>query len=405
MKKRALFIIAFSVIIGILFIVQKVNVKDETEIVQWNSPEESTTLDFFVGKSGHLFLKGRVNGFTGLFLFDTGADNSFLHEKYITKEDLKLDSCTIMDAKNIRLTRNLYKVPSLELGTIKIKDLVVFPLDSLSWIDRKGMFYNQDSVVGVIGNNIIWKFIWDFDMINRRVTVSKSRNYCNSLPDSLAISMIDVEKHKEIMVHINGKLKRLSLDFGCSSPISLSGPIPITKKSKETGIYSTKTSSALAHLRPQESTDSNFDFADVKFGPYEFKEIQCFENDDSALFGIPFVWSFKRVVIDFKNDKAYFISLNESTRDFGVMKFNRQYVYNSDGVTIYHSRPKGITLETTNSSGRFIYVGFGEVMLYSKNGNQDSIFCQDSIRLPDGKIKVGPVTVRIDSINKSRNRK
>lgn len=411
MKKTALILLSFSIIVILFFIVKRERVNNENDNVQWNSPNESMTLDFIVGKSGHLYFEAQMNGTTGLFLFDTGAEICFINEKYITGEDLKLQSYTISDAKEIKQTKNLYKVRSFELGAIEIKDLEVYPADSLTWKDPKGIFYNQDSVIGVIGNNIISKFIWDFDMVNKRVTVSNSKSYCDSIPDSSAFKLISIRNHKEILARINGKLKRFTLDFGSGKPISLCDSIPNKKKSVGKESYSSWGKSALNHLVPKEVTESKFDFVDVKFGAYEFKEIQCYENDSSALFGIPFVWSFKRVVIDYMNNKAYFISLIEDGGDFGVMNFNRQFVYNTDGVTTYKGKPKGLTFimgsstvkDSVTSSVKLRYVCYGKVMFYRNSSKLDSIFCSDSIKLPDGKMKYGPITVKIDSIIQSRN--
>jgi len=385
-------------------IVKKEKVNNKTDNVQWNSPNENMTLDFIVGKGGHLYLEGHINDTTGLFLFDTGCDMTTINEKYITGEDLKLQSQTIYDAKGIIQTKNLYRVRSFELGAIKIKNLNVYPADSLSWKHPKGCFYKQDSVVGVIGNNIISNFIWDFDMVNRRVTVSHSKLYCDSIPDSSAFELVPIRNHKEILVRINGKLKRFTLDFGSVNPISLCSSIPNKKKSVGKESYSAWGKSALNHLVPNGAIESKFDFVDIKLGAYEFKDIQCYENDSSALFGIPFVWSFKRVVIDYRNNNAYFISLNENDNDYGVMNFNKQFVYNNDGVTTYKSRPKGVTMEfdkstvkdSVKSSVKLKYVGYGKVMFYRKSSKLDSIFCSDSIRLPDGKMKHGPITVKVD---------
>ena len=407
MKKSTPFLLSFFFIIILFSIFKKEKVNTATENIEWNSPNESITLDYVVGKSGHLYFEGQMNGTTGLFLFDTGCDISTINEKYITSDNLKLQSQTIIDAKGIKQTKNLYRVRSFELGAIKIKDLDVYPADSMSWMDPKGFFYKQDSVVGIIGNNIISKFIWDFDMVNKRVTVSHSKSYCDSIPDSSAFELVSIRNHKEILVRINGKLKRFTLDFGSGSPISLCGSIPNKKESDKKTSFSQPNQgrSSFNHLVSEKVLDSKFDFVDVKFGDHEFKEIQCFENDSSALLGIPFVWSFKRVVIDYMNNKAYFISLNESASVFALMKFRPQSIsHYSDGETmIFNSKPKGVTMEygkstvkdSVTSSVHLKYVGYGKVMFYNKI-KLDSIFCSDSIKLPDGKMKHGPITVKVD---------
>ncbi|HET6557878.1 MAG TPA: hypothetical protein VFG54_11230 [Prolixibacteraceae bacterium] len=399
MKKSTLIYLSVCLLIIIVSLAKKGSENKESEIVEWNSPDENITLGFFVGKSGHLYFEGRMNGTSGLFLFDTGAENSVLNEKYITDKDLKLDSLTIRDAKDLLQTRNLYKVPYLELGAFKIKDLIVYPADSLSWKDPKGAFYKQDSVIGVIGNNIISKFIWDFDMVNRRVTVSNSKAYCDTIPDSLAFELVSVEKHKEILVRINGKLKRFTLDFGSFNPISLSGPIPNKEEADKKNSFSQDTKSALNHLNPNQDKADNFHFADVKFGDYEFKEIKCMENNHISLLGIPFVWSFKRVVIDYTNNKAYFIGYDENASDFGVVKFNRESFIYWEGAKIFNSKPEGMKFIFKQDSIDISYTCYGKLTVYNNRDKMDSINVSDSIRFPDGKIKPGPVTLVMDSID------
>jgi len=395
MKKIVLILLSSFLLFIIFLIVKKIMVYNETDKVQWNSPNESFTVDYIVGKGGHLFLNGKMNGITGLFLFDTGAELSVLNEKYITSENLKLKPSTITDATEIKQTKNLYKVSCFELGAIKIKDLDVFPADSLSWKDPKGILYNQDSIVGVIGNNIISKFIWDFDMVKKRVTVSNSKSYCNSIPDSLAIKLISIKNHKEIIVRINDKLKRLSLDFGSYFPVSLSGLIPNKKNSDNNCSNSQKIKGAFNHLNQKEGIGSKFDFVDIKLGVYEFKEIQCLENDDHSLLGIPFVWSFKRVIIDFMNNNVFFISLNEKAGDFGVIKFNRQSVSNTADILDYNCKPEGTPLIFEKDSIRIRYVCYGRLKLYRNNNKLDSIYCYDSLKFSNGKMKYGPFGLKI----------
>ena len=94
-KKTALIFLSFFLLFIIFFIVKIVIINNGTEEVQWNSPNESFTLNYVVGKGGHLYLKAKMNGIAGLFLFDTGAEISLLNEKYITGEKLEFKPATI----------------------------------------------------------------------------------------------------------------------------------------------------------------------------------------------------------------------------------------------------------------------------------------------------------------------
>jgi hypothetical protein len=141
MKKTTLILLSFILLSIALLMIKKL-ANNKTENVQWNSPNENITLNYIAGKGGHLYLEAKINGITGLFLFDTGTELSLINEKYITGKKLKTKPCTINDAKGIKQTKNVFLVKSFELGAIKIKELNVFPADSLMWKDPKGVFYN-----------------------------------------------------------------------------------------------------------------------------------------------------------------------------------------------------------------------------------------------------------------------
>jgi hypothetical protein len=342
-------------------------------------------------------LKAKINSTTGLFLFDTGAEISFVNEKFIVPGNLKTRPETLTDAKGIKQTKHLYKILSFKLGDVEFKDLEVYPEDSLCWIDPKGIHFNQDTVIGVIGNNIISKFIWDFDLVNKRVTISKSESYCDSIPDSLAIGLVTVEKHKEIIVRINGKLKRLTLDFGSAFPISLSGSIPNQEASDTNDKYFQNTKSAFNHLIQDKTRKSICYFADIQFGSYQYKDIQCFENDHSALFGIPFIWSFKRVIVDYLNNEVYFIKQHDYKENYNIKEYTRDSINNGYLVQEIVCKPTGLTFILENKANTERYKFYGKLKIYKNLNKMDSIYVADSVRLPEGKIKYGPATMVITS--------
>lgn len=73
------------------------------------------------------------------------------------------------------------------------------------------------------------------------------------------------------------------------------------------------------------------------------------------------------------------------TNDFGIMKFTRQSILNADGTTIFYCTPEGVPI----SDGINRYVGYGKLTIYRHNNRLDSIICNDSIKLPDGRMKYG----------------
>jgi hypothetical protein len=300
-----------------------------------------------------------------------------------------------LDANSIKQTKNIYKVKSFELGAIGIQNLHVYPTDSISWTNPRGMYYKQDSILGIIGNNIISKFIWDFDLVKRQVTISNKKSYCNNLPDSVAIDLVSKDNHKDITVEINGKSKMLTLDFGCSSPIIISDSIPNRKITERNEIFSRYVTSLLNHLDSTGGESSNFDFANIKFDDQEFEQIQCFENAHSDLLGIPFVWAFERVVLDFNNNKSYFFTKNDSASDFGVNMYSHNSLMNAIGIVRMQSKPEGMPFIVENASGRIRYVIYGSLELYKNTNRLDSIYCADSLRLPDGRMQFGPFTIKV----------
>jgi len=366
---------------------------DAREKVSWNSSNDRFITNFIVGEGGHIYIKAVVNNIAGLFLFDTGAELSAVNEKYVTGKNMKLPPVILTDAKGIKQIKNLYIVKFFELGPIRIKRLHVYPTDSLAWTDPKGFHYKQDSILGIIGCNIISKFVWDFDLIKKRVTVSRSKTYSKNIPDSLAIQLVSKNNHKDIVAQINGQHKQLTLDFGSAFPISLSDSIP-NRSLKKKITYSHSKISAFNYLDTTNIISSG-SFVDVKLGAYEFKEIKCFENDSSDLLGIPFVWSFERVVIDFIQSKTYFIGKNDKVSNYGVHKHNYDSFWKATGIIDMKCKPEGtpfIIIEKDSTSVR--YVLYGSVQFYKNNDKLDSIFCNDSLRLPNGQMKHGPFTLK-----------
>ncbi|MCF8360769.1 MAG: hypothetical protein K9H26_18585 [Prolixibacteraceae bacterium] len=387
----------FTTFIAILIFVKET---ENNEKVVWNSPNDYFTTDFFVGEHGHILLNAKINDITGLFFFDTGAGQTSVNEKYLTDEKMKLHPFSMCDVRGNTQTKNLFKVRLFELGSFGIERLQAYPTDSAAWTDPKGIHYNQDSILGIIGNNIISKFIWDFDLVNHRVTISNNKKYCKTIPNSLAINLVQVNKHKEIAVQINGTDKILTLDFGCRDPIVISGSIP--NKQGESGGTSNQSKGFLNHLDTTDRSAINFDFVDVKLGSYEFKQIKCNENEKVDLLGIPFVWAFKRVIIDFSNNNIYFISKNDSLVDFSVNMFNEESLFlRTNGIMTLFSSHKGtVLLVNSKDSVPLSYTIYGRSVFYKSNNKLDSIFVYDSLLLPDGRIQMGPYILKPDRYNK-----
>jgi hypothetical protein len=273
----------------------------------------------------------------------------------------------------------------------------VYPLDSLTWTSPKGIFHKQDSILGIIGNNIISKFIWDFDLTNQQVTISNNLNYCKNLPDSLSINLVPQNNCKAIPLALNQTNKMLLLDFGCSSPIILADSIPKDKGAQKN---STKISrhngpGAFSHLDTTNTKQTNHGaFVNVQFGPHRFNEIECIQNNHSNLLGMPFIWAFKRVVLDFEKNKAYFISRYKSNK-YNLHNHNFQSTVNRGKVINFYPGEKGTVITINKDSLKLKYLAFGYSQLIKINNNADSLFCTDSVRLPNGTSLAGPIMIKL----------
>lgn len=386
----------FSGLSFISFIVIGVKFIDDqhAEKVEWKASDDRFTIDFVVGNQGYIYLKASVNDTSGLFLFDTGTSMSIVNEKFVADKKMKLHPYTITDSKGIQQTKNLFKVNSFKLGEIEIKRLPVYPEDSLAWTVPKGNNYKQDSVFGIIGNNIISKFIWDFDLINKRVTVSKSKRYCKDLPDSLSVPLFSNKDNKDIRVKINGAEKMLTFDFGAATPLCLYGTIPNRLPDNKKSYSQSSSIGVLNHLDSTIRKDSNFDFADVELGAFKFSEIKCVENEHFDLLGIPFIWAYERVVVDYMNDQAFFITENDHSGKLGVKSFNRENIWSSAREIKLKGKPEGREVIFSNDSTKIRHVFYGSLTVFQNDSQLDSIAYQDSVLMPNGRIKHGPSTVK-----------
>lgn len=392
-------ILSFVLFLSLISIVIKNSESEYEEEVLWSSNVDEFTTDFIVGKQGYLYFKAQINNVTGLFLFDTGCSLTSVNEKFITNGSMKRNRHTISDSNGMKQTKHSHIVNKFELGNIEIRNLKTYPLDSLTWTSSDGIFFEQDSVIGVLGNNIISKFIWDFDFLNQCVTISNNKNYCDTISDSLSINLVSKNNCKEIPVIINQTDKLLLLDFGCSSPIILSDSIPERKElNKKAATFSQKRGKgALSHLDSINNNQTiNGSFVDIKLGKFEYKKIRCANNNHSNLLGIPFIWSFERVVLDFSNNKTYFISENNEASKFSIKNHNWQSIINKGEIIELYSKPDGTLIKMENQSMEVRYMVFGHTKLYKNKGRLDSMFCQDSIHLPNGQTINGPITIKLN---------
>jgi predicted aspartyl protease len=383
------FLTLIFIIISLFVYMMYTEDNDKKEEFSWGAEKDCFTANFSTENDGHIYLKATLNNVTGLFLFDTGCELTCVNEKFGMIKGMKLHPYTVIDANGIKQTKHVYKAELFELGAIKIERLHIYPSDSVSWTVPKGIHFKQDSVLGTIGNNIISKFIWDFNMENKCVTISNNKAYCDTIPDSLAIGLVAENNHKIIPVQINGEKKLLMLDFGCSMPICLSDSIPKQGKTFTKGTFwqSNSTIGALNHIDSTQKKGTAYGFAYIQLGSTKFKEIKCHENNHSDLLGIPFIWAYKRVILDFENNKAYFVNKSTSENPFGPEANSR---------LIFTAKTGGQKLTIEKQKNKKTFIIYGQYELSKSNGSATDLLINDSLVLPDGHKKYGPYKINME---------
>lgn len=387
------------IFISLLFVLQNFKSAEE-EKVHWNSTQDSFLLDFIVRKGGVILMKAKVNGVPGLFVFDTGAAFTVVNEKFIQDADKRTESITMFDANKLNQSGDKVRIKDFQLGGMQLYNLIVVPLDSAAWTHKKGIFHGDDIIVGIIGNNLISKFVWDFDLQQKKVTVSRNREYCAAIPDSLGIDLVPFSHRMKMPVYINGFEKMLVLDFGSIPPIILSDSVAV-EESDELGKINApqSTRGMLSHIDTVNGRTHNGKFTDVRLGDNEFSDILCLENAKSDLIGIPFIWSFERVILDYNHQKSYFISRKRKDAPHGAESVSREnlstHLLRNSTVTTFYSNSEGMVLHINRDSVTQKYISFGKLLMYrSQNSTKpDSIICCDSVLLPDGSMKYGPFKI------------
>ncbi len=293
----------------------------------------SFTLPFKTDDNGCIYIEAIIHDNTGLFMFDTGASKTSINEKYITKKDKTIGTTTTTDVNQNKREETIHRLKHLALGAVDVHCKVV-AADSTTWIHPRGCFYHQDSIYGIIGDNVISKFIWDFDLNNKHVTLSSDSSYCKMLADTIAISLERLNKSMYFPILINDQVKKLMLDFGCAGTLQITDSIPSEQKYFKTKEFYELSFGYLSHLE-DEIHAYNYDFVNVELGNHRFEKIKCTENTKVNLAGISLVWSFERVVLDYLNQKVYFISRRkDKSCPYTAERFSeQQYNFKKDVFT------------------------------------------------------------------------
>jgi hypothetical protein len=154
--------------------------------ISWNTNNHNTTVPFFVHPSGHIYIKTTLLGEDKYLLFDTGADFSLLNEKY--RDSNLLATLKMTDSQDITNESDFFTIDKLPIGEVELKNLQYGTMKKETW-GHCGILKNQDSIAGILGNNVINNFVWDIDMVNHTIKI-RDQPIMKDIDDAKVIPLI-----------------------------------------------------------------------------------------------------------------------------------------------------------------------------------------------------------------------
>lgn len=377
---------------------------------EWSSPKDTLLIPFTVGEAGRIYIKARVNDTTGLFLFDTGSDLCIVNETLVKNPVESSEDHMITDAQGISQRKKQVIIDRLQISDIVCKEVLFWPADSASW-GQKGMFKGKEEVLGIIGNTFITNFVWDFDMLSHTITLTRAAHALNPINEETILPFQFVDKHWKFPVSINGEEKLILLDFGHTTPLQVEETVLKDKHTKYGSIKSI-SESALAHtLADSMQKDSVFYFLakNISLGNQSFDSLFCFEKAYSSLLGMPFIWAFERVVLDYPQEKIYLMKKQANPGKFDVRTINHQFHQKIQIAGIqagaqgyfnmrikYYADHIAPTITENQDTVMAKYKVYGKARYWGRNlYDIDSIQCMDSVLLPNGNIQYAPFTIEM----------
>ncbi|MEW4923266.1 hypothetical protein [Algibacter sp. 2305UL17-15] len=308
-------------IITCSFLIFKASIKykmvnEVKPVIEWSNTNHKQTIPFFVTKTGHIFLKTNINSEENYMMFDTGMDITALHEKFNGFK--AIDTLNITSSQARKQDVAIHKLDSLSLGALSLKKLGYGAMSRKAW-ENCGIFANKDSIIGLLGNNVINNFVWDFDMINQEITIQENPFINDSIPNKKVIPLRRKGMGWIVDVKLNGKKKRVKLDSGSNSILNLTDSIQLAKtyayfikKSQSKGVFSYLDCSGKEGVKAGSNVSKNHQkrsvFVNLEIGETLYKDAYVIDKSTSNLLGVPLFWEYERVVLDFISKKMHLIN-------------------------------------------------------------------------------------------------
>lgn len=264
---------------------------------------------FYSTDNGWILIETQLKNEKKYLIFDTGATTTFLNEKYITSEIVEQEE--IKDAKG-----KIHKSVSFKLNNFSLGDKLFLDGGVYNSISQ-GQFKN-DSIVGILGNNIINSYVWDFDMVNKNVTISKN-NFNKKFDEVIEIPLEKNGMDWSIKVLIGNENKNLIFDTGCDDILAL----------KDT----------LINPNIPTSNEHKITFERLTIGKVSLENVFVKHklNIINNLIGIPLLWEYKRVTLDFINQKIYLYDKISSINKNNITNRSKKIIEEFKKTSAQHS--------------------------------------------------------------------
>jgi predicted aspartyl protease len=266
--------------------------------IEWKSKDKKTTIPIKFDDSGRILIKVKIeNKDIGYLLFDTGFAITNLSKELDNFSKDSGDSNQIMDGWGKIQNQNVRILNRLSIGDINIK--------SLKYNSDHYNNFSKDSIIGILGVNVIKHFYWDIDMVNEKIIISskKTKDFVDSTYQ--AIKLLERFWTYEISIKVNNSNKYAMLDTGFNGILILKDSIiDISKK------YYYNTNDIIEGKAVFSKKENRSTFASLKIGNYTIKDaMTVYGNTESPrnFLGISLFHSFQRIILNFEQKKIILI--------------------------------------------------------------------------------------------------
>ncbi len=363
---------------------------------------ENTKAKFHIDDFGLIYIDAIVNDINGCMLFDTGAemsslDTSLLNNKhnhsFLYESDVEDSNLNIMS-----FDKYFYK--KIFIGSLPIHNCI------FSIIPEQTEYLTQDTIIGTIGQNIIKRYNWDFDLENKIVTISKK----NTLqPKKISnINTINMDYNGTfycVTVDINNRFYTIGFDSGFDGTLQFKNKLPAKIKPPIKGEkIKHRSGSAFSHLlTTPKYIYSEVGYTNIKLGNHKFNNLHCnYHKGTNTYIGISYWHEYKRIILDCVNNVIHLVD-KRSEKELPEFSASKQstLLYYLDCTNRLDSTRKlttncpydiGFPLNELSYSIDYTFPNdtiYGRFKVRVDNSSNLKIISKDSIKLSDGKLLNG----------------